>query len=159
MHRYNRSSRDQRAASSPSTQLLRVTPPSKPVARTPHLPPGASYPIDNRNPTIHGSSLPGAVVVGAQVDALCAIAYHSVMTHDEIDNPHVDPLMVGELISLQEAAEYAGLSRDTLHTYARLGRVRAKKSGWQWLTTHAAVDAYLQSRHLENIPKKYRDRS
>ncbi|HEX9439382.1 MAG TPA: helix-turn-helix domain-containing protein, partial [Roseiflexaceae bacterium] len=62
-------------------------------------------------------------------------------------------------ISLQDAAEYAGLSRDTLHNYARLGRLRAKKIGWQWLTTRAAVDAYLLSRHLENIPKKYRDRS
>jgi excisionase family DNA binding protein len=70
-----------------------------------------------------------------------------------------DPLTVGELISLQQAAEYSGLKRDTLHNYARLGRLRAKKIGWQWLTTHAAIDEYLTSRSLENIPKKFRDRS
>lgn len=81
------------------------------------------------------------------------------MTNDETNTSQTDPLTIGELISLQEAAGYAGLSRDTLHNYARLGRLRAKKIGWQWLTTRAAVDAYLQSRHLNNIPKKYRNRS
>jgi excisionase family DNA binding protein len=83
---------------------------------------------------------------------------------DLVSNPHDnheprDPLTVGELISLQQAAEYSGLKRDTLHNYARLGRLRAKKIGWQWLTTHAAIDEYLTSRSLENIPKKFRDRS
>jgi excisionase family DNA binding protein len=96
-----------------------------------------------------------------RVDAVSFVAYHSTMTNDEANNlqPEPDPLTVGDLISLQQAAEYAGLSRDTLHNYARLGRLRAKKIGWQWLTTRAAVDAYLQSRHLDNIPKKYRDRA
>lgn len=79
---------------------------------------------------------------------------------DSTDNQEpIDPLIVGELISLQQAAEYSGLKRDTLHNYARLGRLRAKKIGWQWLTTHAAIDEYMASRSLENIPKKYRDRS
>ena len=68
-----------------------------------------------------------------------------------------DPLTMGELITLQEAAEYAGLTRGTLHDYVRRGRLRAKKMGWMWVTTRAAMDEYLQSRHLENIPKKYRD--
>ena len=94
-----------------------------------------------------------------RVDALGFVAYYSGMMDNETNTPQTDPLTIGELISLQDAAEYAGLSRDTLHNYARLGRLRAKKIGWQWLTTRAAVDAYLQSRHLENIPKKYRDRS
>lgn len=95
------------------------------------------------------------------VDDRRFVAYYSRMTNDETPPPQSepDPLTIGELISLQDAAEYAGLSRDTLHNYARLGRLRAKKIGWQWLTTRAAVDAYLLSRHLENIPKKYRDRS
>ncbi len=95
---------------------------------------------------------------GLRVDALGFVAYYSDMTDNETNTPQTDLLTIGELISLQDAAEYAGLSRDTLHNYARLGRLRAKKIGWQWLTTRAAVDAYLQSRHLENIPKKYRDR-
>jgi len=99
--------------------------------------------------------------IAGRVDVLECISYYSSMTDNETNNlrPEPDPLTVGELISLQDAAEYAGLSRDTLHNYARLGRLRAKKIGWQWLTTRAAVDAYLHSRHFENIPKKYRDRS
>ncbi|WP_172451215.1 helix-turn-helix domain-containing protein [Candidatus Chloroploca asiatica] len=67
-----------------------------------------------------------------------------------------DPLKVGELISIAEAADYAGLARHSLLTYARHGRLRAKKLGSQWVTTHAAVDAYLASRDTKSIPKKYR---
>jgi len=70
-----------------------------------------------------------------------------------------DPLAIGELITLQEAAAYAGLTHDTLLNYVRRGRMRARKMGWMWVTTRAAVDAYLQSRDLESIPKKYRNRS
>ena len=90
------------------------------------------------------------------VDELYTIAYHSAMTHDETDNPQVDPLTIGELISLQQAAEYAGLTKETLHGYAKRKRLRAKKIGPIWVTTRAAIDEYLASRHLENIPKKYR---
>ena len=71
----------------------------------------------------------------------------------------VDPLTVGELISLQEAAEYAGLTRGTLVDYVRRGRLTAKKISNLWVTTQAAVDEYLASRSLDNIPKKYRDRA
>ena len=78
------------------------------------------------------------------------------MTHDEADNSLLDPLTVGELISLREAAEYAGLTHDSLQGYIRRGRLKAKKLGSQWVTTHAAVDEYLQSRSFDNIPKKYR---
>ncbi len=100
------------------------------------------------------------MIVGGRVDGHGLVAYYSDMIDEtNTPQPEPDPLTVGDLISLQQAAEYAGLSRDTLHNYARLGRLRAKKIGWQWLTTRAAVDAYLQSRHLENIPKKYRDRA
>lgn len=70
-----------------------------------------------------------------------------------------DPLTVGELISLQEAAEYAGLTKGSLHDYIRRGRLRAKKIGAQWVTTRAAIDDYLASRSLDNIPKKYRRES
>lgn len=70
--------------------------------------------------------------------------------------PHSDLLAVGELISLHDAAEYAGLSKHSLLTYARHGRLRAKKIGSQWTTTRAAIDEYLRSRDLNSIPKKYR---
>jgi hypothetical protein len=75
---------------------------------------------------------------------------------DSSDNLPPDPLSVGELISLQQAAEYAGLEKSTLHNYAKQGRLKAKKIGWMWVTTHVAVDEYLASRSLDNIPKKYR---
>lgn len=68
----------------------------------------------------------------------------------------IDPLSVGELISLAEAAEYAGLSHQSLRNYISLGRLKAKKLGSQWVTTRAAIDEYLASRSLDNIPKKYR---
>jgi len=48
------------------------------------------------------------------------------------------------------------LSKHSLLTYARNGRLKAKKIGSQWTTTRAAIDEYMQSRHFDNIPKKYR---
>ena len=77
--------------------------------------------------------------------------------HDETPQP-VDPLTVGELISIQQAAEYAGLNTKSLHNYIKRGRLRAKRAGFFWLTTRTAIDEYLASRSFENIPKKYRDR-
>jgi excisionase family DNA binding protein len=76
---------------------------------------------------------------------------------DPSDNQSRDPLTVGELISLQQAAEYSGLKKSTLHNYARRGRLKAKRLGPIWVTTRAAIDEYLTSRSLENIPKKFRD--
>ena len=67
-----------------------------------------------------------------------------------------DPLTVGEIITLQEAAEYADITKEALRNYVRRGRLRARKLGSQWVTTRAAIDEYLASRHEENIPKKYR---
>jgi hypothetical protein len=70
----------------------------------------------------------------------------------------VDPLTVGELISLQQASDYAGLAKGSLYNYVRSGRLKARQIGSFWATTRAAIDEYLSSRSLENIPKKYRDR-
>ncbi len=92
-----------------------------------------------------------------RVDERSFLAYHSAMTND--DTPQPDPLTIGELITLQQAAEYCGLSKSSLHNYAKQGRLRAKKVGLYWVTTQAAVDEYLHSRHLENIPKKYRNQA
>jgi excisionase family DNA binding protein len=80
------------------------------------------------------------------------------MTSEKPDTvqPEQDPLTVGELITLHEAAEYVGLTKETLRNYVRRGRLRARKLGSQWVTTRAAADLYLASRHEENIPKKHR---
>ncbi len=70
--------------------------------------------------------------------------------------PETDPLAIGELITLEEAAEYAGLARESIHSYVKRGRLKARKRGFQWFTTRAAIDEYLQSRDFDSIPKKYR---
>jgi excisionase family DNA binding protein len=75
---------------------------------------------------------------------------------DSSDNPSRDPLTVGELITLQDAAEYAGLEKTSLYNYIKRGRLKAKRYGPIWLTTRAAIDEYLASRSLDNIPNKYR---
>ena len=90
------------------------------------------------------------------LDATPILAYHTIMS-DQQHNQAVDPLTVGELMSLQEAAEYAGLTRDSLQGYIYRNRLKAKKLGSIWVTTRVAVDEYLQSRDLESIPKKYRN--
>lgn len=81
------------------------------------------------------------------------------VTDPNENQEYIDPLTVGELITLAEAAEYAGLTKRALNDYIKRGRLKAKRVGLFWLTTQAAVDAYLASRSSENIPKKYRDRS
>ena len=78
---------------------------------------------------------------------------------DHSENTTPDPLAIGELISLQQAAEYAGLTKKSLHNYALQGRLRARKIGIFWVTTRAAVDEYLVSRDFESMPKKYRNRA
>jgi excisionase family DNA binding protein len=75
------------------------------------------------------------------------------------DPSQPDPLTVGDLITLEEAAEYAGLSKESIHSYVKKGRLKARKRGWMWFTTQAAVEEYLLSRNLQNIPKKYRRES
>lgn len=81
------------------------------------------------------------------------------MDNSERADEAPDLLSIGDLISLQEAAEYCGLTKGTLHAYAKSGRLRAKKIGRMWVTTRAAIDHYLESRDITSIPKKYRDRS
>jgi len=71
----------------------------------------------------------------------------------------VDPLTVGELIALAQAAKYGGLEKSSLYNYIKRGRLKAKRYGSIWLTTRAAVDEYLASRSLDNIPRKYREDS
>ena len=104
------------------------------------------------HPQLHGTPV--------LIDATPIVAYHSAMSdqHDnQQHNPASDPLTIGELISLQEASIYTGLTKETLHGYVKRGRLQAKKIGWMWVTTRAALDAYMNSRDLDSIPKKYRN--
>ncbi len=51
--------------------------------------------------------------------------------------------MLGELITLEEAAELSGLSPSHLRLLVRRGDVWGKKLGHNWLTTAQAVREYL----------------
>lgn len=51
-----------------------------------------------------------------------------------------------QLISLPDAAEIYGFNRRYLSAIARKGRLEAKKIGGSWITTPAAVEAYISSR-------------
>lgn len=78
------------------------------------------------------------------------------MSEDERTDDFVDPLTVGELRPIKELAEEFPLTYHSLRTYAKTGRLRAKKFGNQWSTTRAAIEEYLASRDLNTIPKKHR---
>ena len=69
------------------------------------------------------------------------------MPEDNEQPSPIDPLTIGEIITLSEAAKLSGLGYDILYVTARKGRLRAKKSGSIWLTTLASVEEYKKSRH------------
>jgi len=48
-----------------------------------------------------------------------------------------------ELITLQEAAKFSGLSQNHLRLLASQGEIWAKKLGTNWFTTELAVKDYL----------------
>lgn len=64
-----------------------------------------------------------------------------------------------EYISLQEAAMKAGMHQDFFRSLCNKGRLKGKKIGRNWVTTLRWVKEYLDSRKMENIPKKYRDKA
>jgi len=53
-----------------------------------------------------------------------------------------------EYIGITEAARRCGVSRDTLARAARDGNLETRRTGKLWLTTPAAIEAYLRgARH------------
>ena len=76
---------------------------------------------------------------------------------DPTDNKeHIDPLDVGELRPLKELAEEGLLAYSTLRQHALNGRMRARRLGYQWFSTKAAVELFLHERQSKHVPKKYR---
>jgi excisionase family DNA binding protein len=59
-----------------------------------------------------------------------------------------------ELITLTQAAEAFGFSGDYFRRLAEKGRLDARKSGRQWLTTAGAVEIFLESREERGVYKK-----
>ncbi|NWJ97267.1 MAG: hypothetical protein HXX20_15895 [Chloroflexi bacterium] len=77
------------------------------------------------------------------------------------ENEHtspIDPLTIGELISIIEASKLSGFSHVYLKEIAGSGRLRAKKMGRDWFTTMEAIAEFKKSRSFKNIPKKYRNK-
>lgn len=56
--------------------------------------------------------------------------------------------MADDLLSLREAAARTGLSASHLRLLARTGRIDATRVGSYWVTTEAAVRAYLADEAL-----------
>ena len=59
-----------------------------------------------------------------------------------------DPLAVGELISLAQAADSSGFSRKYLRDIAESGRLKSRKIGRNWVTTMAALEEYKRTRKV-----------
>jgi excisionase family DNA binding protein len=69
------------------------------------------------------------------------------MSEDNDQSNSIDPLTIGDLMSMVEAAEKSGFSSDFLRELAAKGRLKAKRTGNIWLTTLAAIEEYKESRH------------
>jgi excisionase family DNA binding protein len=54
--------------------------------------------------------------------------------------------LLGDLISLTEAAEHYGLSSDYLRQLAIRGRLNARKIGRNWVTTLSDVENFIKTR-------------
>ena len=67
--------------------------------------------------------------------------------------------MAADLLSLREAAARTGLSASHLRLLARTGRVEAQRIGSYWVTTEAAVRAYLADERLRKKDPYKRRRS
>ena len=78
--------------------------------------------------------------------------------HQPQPTPPIDPLTIGQLITLTEAAQLTGFSTSFLRRLAIAERLKARKSGNAWLTTIVAIEEYKKSRSYINIPKKYRNK-
>jgi hypothetical protein len=66
---------------------------------------------------------------------------------DETNRPSpIDPLTIGELLSLTEAAQLSGFSMIYLRQIAQRGRLRARKITGNWVTTMAAIEEYKRTR-------------
>ena len=68
------------------------------------------------------------------------------MSRTPTDNP-IDSPSLDELISLQEASEFSGLSGGHLRLLVSQGKLWGRKLGRNWVTTVRAVEAYLAQGH------------
>jgi excisionase family DNA binding protein len=67
--------------------------------------------------------------------------------------------LADDLLSLREAAARTGLSASHLRLLARTGKIEAQQVGSYWITTEAAVRAYLANEALRKKDPYKRRRS
>ncbi|MFI5258849.1 MAG: hypothetical protein ACHQ01_04480 [Candidatus Limnocylindrales bacterium] len=67
--------------------------------------------------------------------------------------------MADDLLSLREAAARTGVSASHLRLLVRTGRVEGQRVGSYWITTEAAVRAYLADERLRKKDPYKRRRS
>ena len=59
-----------------------------------------------------------------------------------------------DLITIQEASEYSGLSDRHIRLLLAQGKVRGKKLGHDWVTTKNCIDEYLKQEHKRGRKSK-----
>jgi predicted transcriptional regulator of viral defense system len=69
------------------------------------------------------------------------------MPNDNDQSNHIDPLTIGELITIAEASQISGLDHAFLSHLAKKGRLKTKRLGRFYVTTVAAIEEYKTSRH------------
>lgn len=60
--------------------------------------------------------------------------------------PTVTPLSERRLLTVKQAAEYAGMSRSTLYDEAKAGRLQMVKLGAATRIERAAIDAWINAK-------------
>jgi hypothetical protein len=69
------------------------------------------------------------------------------MPEEDNEQPsNIDPLTIGELLSLKEASEKSGFSIRYLQNIAKSGRLKVKRIGSQWVTSIASIEEYKRTR-------------
>lgn len=66
-------------------------------------------------------------------------------TTEKKPEPEPQEAQTEKLHSAQEVADYLGVTRRTLYTYIKEGKIEALKIGRQWKFTDAQIDAFLSN--------------
>ncbi len=61
---------------------------------------------------------------------------------------------MGKLISIPQAAERMGLSRQRVHAIVKAGGIKAKVVGCQWRIDEGEVERYMAEPHHVGRPRK-----
>ena len=62
--------------------------------------------------------------------------------------------MLREVMDIRQAAEYLGISADTLYRYASEGLIPAFKLGNRWRFKRSLLDAWMVEQSGGNVPSK-----